>query len=309
MGLFKNEVGRPSNETIKKRNIFKGVCFILVLIIIGLVVLLLNEKGIISINNGKQENNSNKVDDNKIVEKDISYGEKILNDMFNTKSLINFMYFDVDTFNSDVYKTYLAIDKTESSKQNIKCEELFDNTILSRVNGDYYPNSYNISIGNDEYLMCTDGENILYNYEDVNKNYKKLFGNKNNADKKDFHIYYGIVERFGYSNKKDSFVSLSCQCGDGGFSYLSGIPRVYEQNNKLYIVFVYSVADYNGETNGTSYWDLKLNDGTSVKISDTELKDKETYKKYQDKLDKYTFTFFKEDDIYKFEKVEKVTNN
>lgn len=58
MGLFKNEVGRPSNETIKKRNIFKVICFILVLIIFGLVVVLLNEKGIIEIDqkqNNKQE--------------------------------------------------------------------------------------------------------------------------------------------------------------------------------------------------------------------------------------------------------------
>ena len=33
MGVFKNGVGRPSNETIKKRNIFKAICLVLVLII------------------------------------------------------------------------------------------------------------------------------------------------------------------------------------------------------------------------------------------------------------------------------------
>ena len=38
MGVFKNGVGRPSNETIKKRNIFKGICVLLVLIIIGMTV-------------------------------------------------------------------------------------------------------------------------------------------------------------------------------------------------------------------------------------------------------------------------------
>ena len=38
MSLFKNEVGRPSNKTIKKRNIFKGICVIFGLIIIGLVL-------------------------------------------------------------------------------------------------------------------------------------------------------------------------------------------------------------------------------------------------------------------------------
>ena len=50
MGVFKNGVGRPSNETIKKRNIFKGICVLLVLIIIGMTVYILNDKGIININ-------------------------------------------------------------------------------------------------------------------------------------------------------------------------------------------------------------------------------------------------------------------
>ena len=44
MGVFKNEVGRPSNETIKKRNIFKGICFILVVIILLLVAYIVNDK-------------------------------------------------------------------------------------------------------------------------------------------------------------------------------------------------------------------------------------------------------------------------
>ena len=59
MGMFKNEVGRPSNETIKKRNIFKGICVLLVLIIIGLVAYILNDKGIIEINKAKENNKDN----------------------------------------------------------------------------------------------------------------------------------------------------------------------------------------------------------------------------------------------------------
>ena len=34
MGVFKNGVGRPSNETIKKRNIFKVICVLLILVMI-----------------------------------------------------------------------------------------------------------------------------------------------------------------------------------------------------------------------------------------------------------------------------------
>ena len=43
MGVFKNGVGRPSNETIKKRNIFKGICVVLFIVIIGLIVYILNK--------------------------------------------------------------------------------------------------------------------------------------------------------------------------------------------------------------------------------------------------------------------------
>ncbi len=55
MGVLKNGVGRPSNETIKKRNILKIVCVILVLIIIGLICYILNDKGIIKMNNNNKE--------------------------------------------------------------------------------------------------------------------------------------------------------------------------------------------------------------------------------------------------------------
>ena len=48
MGVFKNEVGRPSNETIKKRNIFKGICVLLIIVVICLITYILNDKGLFS---------------------------------------------------------------------------------------------------------------------------------------------------------------------------------------------------------------------------------------------------------------------
>lgn len=59
-GVFKNEVGRPSNETIRKRNALKAICIVLVLIIIGMGIYILNEKGIITINIGKESKTNNK---------------------------------------------------------------------------------------------------------------------------------------------------------------------------------------------------------------------------------------------------------
>ena len=43
MSMFTNGVGRPSNETIRKRNIFKGICVLLVIVIIALVAYILND--------------------------------------------------------------------------------------------------------------------------------------------------------------------------------------------------------------------------------------------------------------------------
>ena len=56
MDLFKNDVGRPSNEIIKKRNIFKGICIVLSLLVILLTLYILNDKDVIDLNN-KSDNN------------------------------------------------------------------------------------------------------------------------------------------------------------------------------------------------------------------------------------------------------------
>ncbi len=74
MGVLKNGVGRPSNETIRNRNILKIVCVLFAIIIIGLVGYILIDKGYITINknpsdkvekeeNKKEENNTNETDD------------------------------------------------------------------------------------------------------------------------------------------------------------------------------------------------------------------------------------------------------
>ena len=66
MGVFKNEVGRPSNETVRKRNIFKGICALLVIVIIGLVVYILNLKGIITFNKSIQNKDNSEKTTNQI---------------------------------------------------------------------------------------------------------------------------------------------------------------------------------------------------------------------------------------------------
>lgn len=59
--MGKNKVGRPSNETIRKRNITRAILIILIAIIIGMVAFILNEKGVFS--NKDSSNKSNDVVD------------------------------------------------------------------------------------------------------------------------------------------------------------------------------------------------------------------------------------------------------
>ena len=51
MGVFKNSIGRPSNEVLRKRKILKTVCVTLVLIVAGFICYVLNNTGIINITN------------------------------------------------------------------------------------------------------------------------------------------------------------------------------------------------------------------------------------------------------------------
>lgn len=82
MSMFTNGVGRPSNETIRKRNIFKGICVLLILVIIGLVGYILNDKGIINLGNKNTKDGNEKVATTTKAEDNKSYSPKEAFDKF-----------------------------------------------------------------------------------------------------------------------------------------------------------------------------------------------------------------------------------
>ena len=102
MGVFKNGVGRPSNETIKKRNIFKVLCVLLVFIIVVMTFYILNDKGIINISSKDDKKTvDNKVNkdttkENKI--EDLSLNDDMVKDLYNRVS-------GTDVFNSEFIDT------------------------------------------------------------------------------------------------------------------------------------------------------------------------------------------------------------
>lgn len=308
MGVLKNDVGRPSNDVIKKRRILKGIIAILVIIICSLVAYIVNDK--------MEEYKSN--NDNKVVEKENNNSTEVENDnsvkeekqeevtIEEASNILysvfrDFYHFNVEAFNSDIFKTFNAIIKTTPTKTNYTCKELFGED-LNLLEGSTDGKTWNIEVKDDGYssfLICSDAEEKKsYLYQEVNGTYKKLYGNDKSAIKD--HVFHGFVEHYNYSQSRDLYTELSCQCGDGGYDILYGVTKSYKEKDKLYIEFVHSTVEVD------EGYSLVLKDETTVEITQKELDDKTSYKKYQDNLDKYKFTFFKEDGVYKYEKVEKI---
>ena len=132
MSLFKNGVGRPSNETIKKRNVFKGICVLLVLVILGLIGYILNDKGIINLNSKKMSNNdvdivtkTKKEDNVKISYNSFFTDEYEISLLSKAEDLKNIYAFDIDysNLNNNKYKIlakYKDEKIVEIAKINIK---------------------------------------------------------------------------------------------------------------------------------------------------------------------------------------------
>ena len=133
MGVFKNGVGRPSNETIKKRNVFKGICILLFIVIIGLVVYILNDKE-------KIDNNAlKKIDENKSLVYDASYDydktnyniatHKKINIYENSFNLLGMQETNSTNYYDDLKVPFINIDNDAAKDVNKKIKLLYDNYI------------------------------------------------------------------------------------------------------------------------------------------------------------------------------------
>ena len=202
---------------------------------------------------------------------------------------------------SEDYRLFLAITYAEKSNFDYKCKEAFPNSTLDEYG------FYNINEGNfagacsenrnpDEYSGAT--------YEEVNKSYKKLFGNEKDAPKK--NTSFGL-DRYGYSEKYDAYIKLDCRCGGSYFPdrYLD-ITNATIQCNRLEVTFKYAVMEYTYEN---SNYKVCINNScktvdnvNSFITSGIE----EFYEENKDIVKEYKFTFNKGTDGCYFVKSEKV---
>ena len=297
MGVIKNEVGRPS----KKTKIIRGM-----LRLIGILIIVAAGLYIGYVIGNDQNNKEEKVDkkenkakeESKVEKVDTQKADEIMKNIFGEQYYYDFSYSNKDDiiFNNNEYKTTVALENAKTKSSSYSCKDFFGDDISSLGDDQH---SWFIETG-DFRGLCYDEDGLdYYSYDDVNKTYKSKFDDGNNAVEDNINIIF--TDLYGYSKEKNAYVWLSCECGDGGNMPVYGVTDSYIEKDELYISVVIGFA----ESIGTNKNVLTLTDGTEVTLTDSELEDKELYKKYQDNLDKYTFKFSVDKDNYKFIEAEK----
>ena len=320
MGVFKNDVGRPSNETIRKRNIFKGICVVFGLIIIALVGYILNDKGIINLSNKNTKSSNEIVATTKEVAKEENLSDEEVNKIFNKYNL---------------YTNWLNIFSNAEISNNYyeKNKDMFDSTFSYFYNKDITNNTisdsmkFAVSLGNlyikevsettangeiykDKNLDFSDKKEL--DLDTINKKSVELFGseiNVNNIKDDENNVIVGIFGyTFKYNPKTKTIIPGGDGIGDGSsIDYYTKIidnkvsGNKLEITNKVMFVVCHTAEDFCY----ISKTDQNINDikGTIGKTYEKKV----NINKYLDKLNSYKWTFVKnKDGNYVFESVEKV---
>ena len=324
MSLFKNEVGRPSNKTIKKRNIFKGICVIFGLIIIGLVGYILNDKGIINLTN-KNTKSGNEITTttNEVVKQEKLSDEEV-------KKIF-------DKYN--LYTNWLDIFNIEevSNSYYEKNKDMFDSTFSYFYNADVTNKTisdgmkFAVSMGNlyikEEVGETAYGEkytNKVFDFsgnkslslEAINQKSIELFGSKINVknivDDENNIIVALLDTTFKYNPNTNSIIPGDYGIGDGSsIDYYTKIVDSSVSGNKLEItnkvMFVVCPAD-DEDYCYVSKTDQDINNikKTLTTVNKSDIKNI-GIDKYINKLDSYKWTFTKNSEgNYVFTSVEKV---
>jgi len=302
MGLLKNDVERPSNETLKTRRILKGLIVIVVvtLIFFGGYVL-----------NGITENNKNQAETSANTKQEV---DKILAQ----EILDNFVYDDYNLLTSEnfsqEYRTILAIKHTKGKTRYESCKELFGSNFEKNDSSVGYVNGFGKFANEKPY--CYDDkdyidDNNFYDYSLVETEYKRLFGEPVDLSKEMAFTRYGgggII--YGYSKNKNGYVKLSVPIGGMWYEEIHTIKEAYMLDDKLHIVFSYfnffgdlnengklSLSNGNDSLN-VEVGNITLEDLYDVNIEKTKEKLKYVFDEYDSKLPKYEIVFEKENDNY-----------
>ena len=308
MGVFKNEVGRPSNETIKKRNIFKFLCFVLVVIILLLVAYILNDKGLL--------NNNETTTKKDITTTKVASEELDVNSDEVMKLYIPFSYYTHDASAEELYK-----------KDKVTPSDL-SNEYKNRLAFAHY---YSVVGHNNLYEGIYNEPGIDYDFlylssSTLEKYYKELFGKKEKYIPKDFSAY-GFSTFLYYKEDKDIYYADQNAGDYTGYRYANEIYKVVKTGDKIEIyeyVVVYNedyeskktgvyknIEDANNFQNAIKEEIINNDNRDQIKkYKNTKIAGKYGYlddlSDYKDEASKYKLTFEKEDNNYIFKSVEKI---
>ena len=271
MGVLKNDVGRPSNKTIKTRRLLTLLVIVLAFaagFFISYILATKFDNNIVKTKTNKSKNKE------KIVNKEISADEakKIMEDRFIYYGFID----SAEVVNSNNYKTFVAINHTKKSESTYKCNDLFDSLYKS----DYLnEEDWIMKIKDDEYeYICTDNTEYTYNYKSVNNKYHDLFYNSKNENALKGYVGQGFPSYYVYSKNKDVYALVDTG-GHWGIKSIFGIKKAEIKNNELIIDYAAVYGEFeDGEFVG------KQESGKDIRIpADSDLS--EAFDKYKDEID------------------------
>ncbi len=300
MGVLKNDVGRPSNKTIKTRAIIKGILLVIVMVAIFTGGYLLKDY------QNKENDKQVKKDENKVVK---TMDEKVEELDINSEKVMN-LYIPFSVY------THEASDEELYSKNKIKPDDLsyeYKNRLaFAKYNNEVdKKNLYEGNIKIDEYELEPD----YLKSSTLEKSYKKLFGENTEYIAKSFDSY-GIDTLSMTYNKENDVYLADLVAGDyTGYRYGKELYKAIKAGNKIELyeyVVVYNenydeglvgvfsnIEDANNFQNAIKQKQMNYDTGTSDLILE-DLSD------YKDKASEYKLTFEKEDNNYVFKQIEKI---
>ena len=286
--LPKQQIETPKQEisvetkVVKKNNpILIVIIFILLAIIIGGGIFVYTKYMVSSDN--KKSNNQKQETTNEVTEQDY--------DKEKAKELVDKYYFT----GSSPSKNLFTEEMTSSQKKSIAAKNIDQNkiqTITCEGLEGFTKDATGVCRNNDNSSITTDGKMI--SYEDLNKEYKYLFGENEEIEKQDFEV---LLTTWKYDSDKDGFIVYNKVGGFISGPYFStyGVQSAKVNGENLVVNVGYIYTDVEATT---------TIGGEEITIKEEEIQkegfEKEFQNKYLDKLDTYKFTFKYENDHYVF---------
>ena len=195
---------------------------------------------------------------------------------------------------SDSQKVYIAFDNTKVTWMTYNCETAFPQ-------GNYVSESQ-YSVMENSNGICYDGDK-LQTYTDLSETYKELFGQDAVLPKTEVSVGFS---RSKYSEKYDSYIGLSCECGGVSWqeSYFDVVDAKLKGDNlEIFVKYAKFESDSDAMYLTTDKT-LKII-GNHHDVTEEQLKD--IYDKGIDTLPTYKFEFKKSDLGYYFNSMELVS--